>query len=343
MPADTTASDSPRRIMIAGGSGLIGRHLAAALLERGDEVIVLSRDPARAQPLLPGCAVLRWRPGSAGRWQDELEVVDALIDVSGAPFFTRWRGDYYKREVLGSRHSAIESLIEAIARAETRPDVFVSTSSLGVYGFRREEQSLTETSAPDIGPLSRDAVGLERHALKAEAFGPRVVHLRPGIVLAPDGGAVEIMRRAFARGLGAPIAPGSQWCSWIHIADAVELIGVLLGDKRARGAFNLTSPHPVRNREFAEAFAAATSHSLRSSIPGRALHLMFGKAAITVTHGQRVLPARALELGHSFRFPKLNDALAELVWRVGTDPLQGGRASAVPPDARFNGLRSVSR
>jgi len=125
--------------MIAGGSGLIGRHLAAALLDRGHEVLVLSRDPARSQPLLPGCAVLPWRPSSDGRWQGELEVVDALINLSGAPFFTKWPGDYYKREILGSRRAAIESLIEAIARTGVGPEVFVSTSSLGVYGFRREE------------------------------------------------------------------------------------------------------------------------------------------------------------------------------------------------------------
>ena len=98
-----TPSDSARRIMIAGGSGLIGRLLSAALLARGDEVLVLSRDPASVQTRLPGCAVLRWHPGSDGKWQDELDVVVAVVDVSGAPFFTNWRGDYYRREILGSR------------------------------------------------------------------------------------------------------------------------------------------------------------------------------------------------------------------------------------------------
>jgi NAD dependent epimerase/dehydratase family enzyme len=115
-------------------------------------------------------------------------------------FFTRWRGDYYKREVLGSRRAAIQSLIDAIARASARPTVFVSTSSLGPYGFRRDDQVLTERSRPDIGPLSRDALELEACALKAEALGTRVVLLRPGIVLAPDGGALQLMTRAFARG-----------------------------------------------------------------------------------------------------------------------------------------------
>jgi len=309
--------------MIAGGSGLIGRHLSAALLGRGDEVLVLSRHPAAVQARLPGCAVLHWEPGSDGKWQHEIDAVDAVVDLSGAPFFTKWRGDYYKREVLGSRRAAIQSLIEAIAPAPVRPKVFISTFSLGPYGFRRDDQSLTERSSPDIGPLSRDALELEGGALQAEALGTRVVLLRPGIVLAPDGGAFQLMTRAFARGLGAPVTPGTQWCSWIHIADAVELIISALSNEQARGPLNLTSPNPVRNQELAEAFAGATSHPLRPPIPGRALHLMLGKAAITITHGQRVLPARALELGHEFRYPTLTDALDDLNLRARRVPEQG--------------------
>jgi uncharacterized protein len=308
--------DSRWRIMIAGGSGLIGRHLSAALLARGDEVLALSRHPASVQARLPGCAVLRWRPGSAGQWQDELDMVDAVVDLSGAPFFARWRGDYYKREVLGSRRTAIQSLVEAITRASVRPKVFVSTSSLGPYGFRRDDEALTERSNPDIGPLSQDALELEAGALRAEALGTRVVLLRPGVVLAPDGGAFQLMSRAFERGVGAPVTPGTQWCSWIHIADAVELIIAALEREQVRGPLNLTSPNPVRNRDFAEAFAEATARPLRASIPGRALHLMFGKAAIIVTHGQRVLPARALELGHEFRYPRLATALEDLTGRA---------------------------
>jgi uncharacterized protein (TIGR01777 family) len=319
-----TTSESPRRILIAGGSGLIGRHLAAALLARGDEVLVLSRDPASVQDRVPGCEVLRWQPGVNGKWQNELEVLDAVVDVSGAPFFTKWRGDYYKREVLGSRRAAIQSLIEAIAGAPVRPKVFISTSSLGPYGFRRDDQSLTERSRPDIGPLSRDAVELEAHALEAEAAGTRVVLLRPGVVLAPDGGAFELMTRAFGCGLGAPVRPGTQWCSWIHIADAVELIIAALDHEHAHGPLNLTSPNPVRNREFAEAFAEATCSRLRPPIPGRALHLMCGKAAIIITHGQRVLPALALELGHEFRYPTLTDALGDLIQHARPLPQRRG-------------------
>lgn len=327
-----TPSESTRRIMIAGGSGLIGRHLSAALLARGDEVLALSRQPASVQTRLPGCAVLPWHPGSDGSWQDELDVVDAMVDVSGAPFFTKWRGNYYKREVLGSRRTAIRSLIEAIARASVRPKVFVSTSSLGPYGFRRDDEVLTERSSPDIEALSQDALELEAHALEAEAFGTRVVLLRPGIVLAPDGGALQLMRRAFERGLGAPVTPGTQWCSWIHIADAVDLIISALDHEHAQGPLNLTSPNPVRNREFAEAFAEATSRALRPPIPGRALHLTFGKAAIIITHGQRVLPAQALELGHAFRYPTLTGALEDLIAHAGKVS-RGRRPLAAVPNS----------
>jgi uncharacterized protein (TIGR01777 family) len=332
-----TPPDPTRRIMIAGGSGLIGRHLAAALVARGDEVLVLSRHPASAQTRLPGCAVLRWHPGSDGRWRDELDVVDAVVDVSGAPFFTRWRGDYYTRKVLGSRRSAIQSLIEAIARASVCPKVLVSTSSLGPYGFRRDDQVLTERSRPDIGPLSRDALELEACALKAEASGTRVVLLRPGVVLAPDGGAFQMLTQAFERGLGAPVTPGTQWCSWIHIADTVELIITALDHEHAQGPLNLTSPNPVSNREFAEAFARATSRPLRPPIPRRALHLIFGKAAIVISHGQRVLPARALGLGHEFKYPELTGALNDLISRA------HDRSDEPRPEAALDHRRLAAR
>jgi uncharacterized protein len=175
---------------------------------------------------------------------------------------------------------------------------------------------LTERSRPDIGPLSRDALELESLALAAEALGTRVVLLRPGVTLAPDGGAFELVSKAFGQGLGAPVAPGTQWCSWIHIAEAVQLIISALDNEHIRGPLNLTSPNPVRNREFAEAFAEATSRPLRPAIPGRALHLTFGKAAIVITHGQRVLPARALELGQAFGYPTLRGALDDLIGRA---------------------------
>ena len=211
-----------------------------------------------------------------------------------------------------------------------RPTVFVSTSSFGPYGFRRDDEVLSERSSPDIGPLSRDALELEARALAAEALGTRVVLLRLGVVLAPDGGAFRLMSRAFARGLGAPVSPGTQWCSWIHIADAVELIISVLDSEQARGPVNVTAPNPVRNREFAEAFAKAISRPLRPAIPGRALHLMFGKAAIIITHGQHVLPVRALELGYEFRHPTLTAALDDLT----------GRSGDLSQDPRIADLRS---
>lgn len=133
------------------------------------------------------------------------------------------------------------------------------------------------------------------------------------------------------------MAPVTQWCSWIHIADAVALIISAIDHKQLRGPLNLTSPNPVSNREFAKAFAEATSRPLRRPIPGRALHLPFGKAAIIITHGQRVLPAQALGLGHEFRYPTLTRTLDDLLGRSG-DLLEEPR-----PDPHLDHQRLAAR
>lgn len=299
--------------MIAGGSGLIGRHLAAELLARGDEVIVLSREPRATQQHLRGAAVLPWTPGLDGCWQPELEGVDAVVNLAGAPFFTNSRDDYYKRVVLGSRRRAIESLLEALENTRHRPIAFISASSTAVYGFRRDNQILTEDYEPDIEPISKDAVELENLALDGAKLSTRVVLLRTAMVLARDGGAIAQLARAAEYEPAKPVEPGTQWCSWIHIRDAVGLIVRAIDDASIHGPLNVTSPNPIRNWELAQSFADAFSRPLGPSIRATELHHAVRNAAITLTHGQRVLPARALTLGYQFRHPTLKNALHDLV------------------------------
>jgi uncharacterized protein len=302
-----------RRIMIAGGSGLIGRHLSATLLARGDEIIVLARDPATAELDLPGAAVLAWQPGCSGRWQLELEAVDALVNLAGAPFLTPWHNEHHRRAVIADRHAAIASLLEALERTRHRPAAFISTSSIAVYGFRRDDETLTEQSAPDIGPTSKDVLALETLALEGEKLATRVALPRIGLMLAPDGGTLQPLVQTLDHEPIGPVEPGTQWCSWVHVRDVVGLIISAIDNDHVRGAVNVTAPNPVRNYEFAESLAGILSRPLGQPIPARKLHLATGRAALAITHGQCVLPIRALKLGYTFRYATLNHALRDVV------------------------------
>lgn len=310
-----TGSTRLRRVIVAGGSGLIGRHLTAALLARGDEVLVLSRDPRATASRLPDASVLEWRPGRDGPWQEELEAADGMVDLAGAPFFTRLRGRDYQREVLGTRRAASAALAHTIARTSVAPRTLVSGSSILVYGFRHGDKILTERTQPDIAPLSTAAVELERLAAQAEVGGTRVVLLRTGMVLANEGGGFGQFTQPFGPSRVAPVMPGSQWCSWIHIQDVVGLILAALDDERIRGPLNVTAPNPVRNVEFAFTVSDALGVPMGPNYSAEELQIALGKVAITITQGQRVVPARALELGYEFRYPTLAAAVWNLVGR----------------------------
>lgn len=207
-------NSSPRRVMVAGGSGLIGRHLCHYLLDRGDEVLILTRNPAAVSGALSDAALIPWTPGELDPWVQDLDGVDALVDMAGAPFFTRWKGDYYVREVLGSRIRCTETLVQAIASVKSPPSVFVSGSSVGVYGYQRSEEPVTEDTPAGDDFWGQDSLALEQRADAAEQHDVRVVHLRTGIVLAPDGGILAGQLSQCRHGFGGVVLPGSQWFPW---------------------------------------------------------------------------------------------------------------------------------
>jgi uncharacterized protein (TIGR01777 family) len=259
--------------------------------------------------------VLEWRPGHDGPWQQELEAADGVVDLAGAPFFTRLRGRDYQREVMGTRRASSAALVEAIGRTSVAPRTLISGSSILVYGFRHGDEVLTERTQPDIAPLSTAALELERVASEAEAGGTRVVLLRTGMVLSNEGAAFGQLTQPFGPSRVAPVMPSSQWCSWIHIQDVVGLILAGLDDERIRGPLNLTAPNPVRNLPFALTVSYALSVPMGHAYSARELQIALGKVAITITQGQRIVPARALELGYEFRYPTLDAAVSHLVGR----------------------------
>ncbi|HYQ82293.1 MAG TPA: TIGR01777 family oxidoreductase [Anaeromyxobacteraceae bacterium] len=295
------------RVLVTGATGLVGRALCRALLEEGHAVLALSRREA-PPGLPPGAQPVRGDPTVPGPWQEALAGCDACVNLAGEPMAAgRWN-EARKRAIHQSRVQATRNVAAVVA--ERGPSVLVSGSAIGFYGPRGDEV-LDESAPPGSDFLSRSCVEWEGAAAPA-ARRARVVLLRSGLVLAREGGALPRMALPFRLFGGGPLGDGSFWQSWIHLADEVGLIAWALREERAVGPLNGTAPAPVRNRDLARALGRALHRPSFLPAPRLAIRAMVGEMADVVLTGQRVVPAKAVALGHRFRFPDLDGALADL-------------------------------
>jgi uncharacterized protein (TIGR01777 family) len=297
---------------VTGATGLIGRALIAELMGRGDQVTVLSRDPARAVEVLGGAGTVEavgWDLASAPAPAGALAGRDAVVHLAGENVAQRWtagaREAIRDSRVLGTRH-----LVEGLATAgEDRPGVLVSSSAVGYYGPHGDEP-IDEEAPPGDDFLAQVCVAWERESSAAAAeLQMRVVQVRTGVVLDRDGGALAKMLPPFRLGVGGPVAGGRQYMSWIHRDDVVGMILAAIDGDAWSGPVNATAPEPVTNREFSRALGRVLHRPALAPVPGAALRLLYGDMAEVVTTGVRALPARPLVLGYAFRHRELDGAL----------------------------------
>lgn len=301
------------KVVLAGGSGFLGRALSGALVRDGHEVVVLGR-PGGGTPTA-GARRVDWQPdGTAGAWARELDGAGAVVNLAGAGIAeARWTAAR-KALLRTSRLEATTSLVAAVRVAATPPRVFLSSSGIGYYGAHGDEP-LTEQAGPGDDFLARLVVEWEACAAPTASASTRLVLLRTGIVLGPEGGALAQMRLPFSLGVGGPLGGGRQWMSWVHRDDWVGLVRWLLDDARVRGAVNLTAPEPVTNAAFSRALGRTLRRPAFMPVPGVALRLLYGELADTLLTGQRVLPQVAQSLGYRFAWPTLGPALDHLLRR----------------------------
>jgi uncharacterized protein (TIGR01777 family) len=295
-------------VAVAGSSGLIGTALVRALEGAGARVHRLVR------PGSPhGSNGVAWDPAAGSIDAPALEGVGAVVNLAGKPVGPhRWTAAH-KAEVLESRMRSTRLLAETVAALEQPPEVLVSASASGYYGDRGEE-ILTEESPPGTGFLSDVCLQWEAATEPASQAGIRVAHIRTGIVLSAEGGALSRMLPLFRMGLGGRIGSGAQWWSWISIEDEVAAIAHLIGATEAAGAFNLTSPHPVTNAELTSVLARVLGRPAALPVPKFALRAAFGEFADEgLLSSQRILPRRLEHAGYSFREPELEPALRGLL------------------------------
>lgn len=301
-----------KKVLITGGTGFLGRRLAEHLLERGDQVTVLTRDAVKARRHFPErvrCAA--WSPAKIGPWVEELEVVDAVVHLAGEPVIQRWSQEV-KDRITKSRVDSTRVLVEAIGKARHKPTVLVSASATGFYGPRRPDEKLDERSEAGKGFLADLVQRWEEAARAVEASGVRAAQVRIGIVLG-EGGALDKMILPFKLFAGGPIGDGKQVISWIHQEDLVGLILLAIDDDRVKGPINAVAPNPATSSEMAEAIGAVLGRSSWLKAPTFAIRLVMGEAAEILTTGQRVFPQRAVELGYEFRYARLLPALESIL------------------------------
>ncbi len=304
------------RVVIAGGSGMIGRHLAQALLADGWDVDVLTRDPRRAAGHLPpGARPVAWDPG--GRTRDlatALDGADGVINLAGVSIGTRPWTPGRKRAILDSRLAATNAIVRAIGSlpADQRPKVLVNASGTDLYTGRDAEPA-DETTEPATDFLADVCVRWEAAALAAEPLGVRVAIVRQAIVLARDATVLRLIALPFRLFLGGRIGSGRQWFSWIHVDDLVGIYRLALTDPSLAGPINAAAPEPCRQAELAAVLGRTLHRPSWLPAPAWAIRLGLRGQAILILGSRRVVPARAIVLGFGFRHPTLDEALADVL------------------------------
>jgi len=301
------------KVAVTGATGTIGRALVKALLDRGDQVAVLSRNPEKAADAL-GTAVdaHAWtEPESQPAPKEALADADAVIHLAGEPVDQRWN-DEAKKKIRESRELGTRNLVAGMKDAGPRLRTLIAASASGYYGPRGDEKvDESEPAGDDF--LAGVVVRWEREAQAAEEHGIRVAMMRTGIVLSEEGGALGRMLTPFKLGVGGPIAGGRQYMPWIHEADVAGAYLFALDSDEASGAINLSAPEPVTNKEFSRALGKTLHRPAFSPVPALAIKTLYGEMATIVVNGVRMVPARLEQLGYEFRHPDLDEALAKAV------------------------------
>lgn len=302
-----------KKVVIAGATGLIGRHLSMHLAKNGYEIKALVRNPEKAFDSLQhfNIELIEWNiEMSPEEVSSFLEQNDCVINLAGASVGAKRWNDCVKKELYDSRINSTKQLITAIDLCEIKPSIFICSNGVGIYGYRGCED-ITEQSSFGSDFLAKLCIDWENEALKAQK-NCRVVSMRTAVVLDANEGALKELMMPFKFFAGGWFGSGKQWLPWIHIKDIVEIYKFCI-ENEISGGVNAVSPHPVTNKEFCKELGKVIHRPCFLPVPRFALKIAVGEFAETLLNGQKVIPEKLNNLSFHFQFKSLNSALTNLL------------------------------
>ncbi|WP_010677480.1 TIGR01777 family oxidoreductase [Bacillus timonensis] len=305
------------KIVIAGGTGFVGKKLTEYLLDQRHEVFVLTRNATPQPSQHPNLHYVEWLSATSAP-ENQLPEIDAFVNLAGESLNSgRWT-ESRKKQIMESRLITTKELVRIITSLPAKPAILLNASAIGIYGTS-EVKTFTEDSTV-VGDdfLARTVAAWEKEARKVNDFGVRTCFLRLGVVLGNDGGALTRIVLPYRFFIGGTIGSGTQWLSWIHIDDVVKGIDFLLHHESVSGPINFTAPNPIQMKSFGHVVGKVMHRPHWLPVPGFALKLLLGEMSILVLEGQQVIPKKLQEHGFSFTYETLEKALKHILMAKST-------------------------
>lgn len=299
-------------IILAGGTGFIGKELIHRLAKNNQRVTLLTRKPS-SEIKNPLVTQVQWDGKNSGTWEKSFESAHAVINLCGEPIAGKRWSKTQKERILSSRIDSTKAICDAISKSSRKPSVLINASGAGYYGNRSEE-SLIESAPAGKGFLPETCIAWEKEAQRAESCGVRVVMLRIGMVLEKNGGALEKLLPPFYFFAGGPLGSGKQGMPWIHREDILGIIQFALHHTDISGPVNVTAPEVVSNQQFSKILGKVLRRPSWLKAPAWALKLLLGEMADELLlSGQRPVPSKLLRTGYKFRYFALEPALRSIL------------------------------
>lgn len=296
------------KIVIAGGTGFVGRALCETFFREGHEIIVLTRYIRKKTH--SNITYIEWLNDK------ELDIstfddIDVIINLAGESINARWTKKK-KAQILNSRLTATKAIHKLIQQLKKKPNVYIQASAIGFYGTSETETFTEQVSKPGHDFLAHVVNEWEKAGKAIENEGIRTVYMRFGLILSKDDGALPRIILPYKWFAGGKLGKGNQWASWVHIQDVCSMIRFAIENDKINGPLNVTAPNPVTMNELGKTVAKTLKRPHWLPVPAFALKLILGEMSTLILDGQRVLPEKALEHGFQFQFETIDKALTDI-------------------------------